>query len=205
MIYDRADEAIRILNRLNLRLFGRLKLIPADELNIIRETKDAYGTSARHAKRRYLEVAQGAYVEACVEAGMERSRAWRLMREDIVEAWLMGVLDEVDPVTRYRFDPETERKQARLAESLALTTFRDREVDKALRYWTLQTAQYAISVTDRARLEGFMAAGVAEVKWNTKQDERACEECRERDQQIYPIDKVPPKPHFGCRCWLTPA
>lgn len=205
MIYDGADRAIREMNRQNLKAFGLLKLMKADELHVIRRIKETYDASARRARTRYYEIAVEAYILAMIEAGKSNKDATKAADRDIDAAWVLAMLEEADPVTLYAFLPEKDRKAARLAEALEASPDKGKEIDKALRYWTVQVGQYAITAVDRARLEAFRRAGIKEVMWNTERDERVCEECEPRDGEVYPIDAVPPKPHLNCRCWLTPV
>ena len=205
MIYDGADRAIREMNRQNLKAFGKLKLAKWDELNVIRAVDAVYRESIRMARQRYYEVAVEAYILAMIEAGKSNKDATKAADRDIDAAWVLAMLEEVDPVTLYAFLPEAERKKARFIEAVSVAQNRNQEIDKALRYWTVQVGQYAITAVDRARLEAFRRAGIKEVMWNTERDEKVCEECEPRDGEVYPIDEVPPKPHLNCRCWLTPV
>lgn len=199
MNYNAADKAIKAINRENLKLFGRLKirLMKADELNIIRSVGETYDTSIRMAERRLLECARLAYLAAMQESGKRK-------RNPIDRDWLIDFLMMADPVTLYRFLPEAERKKARLTEALAATTERAKEVDKALRDWTRQIGQAAIEVTDAATIEALETAGVPKVQWVSEHDARVCDVCEDMDGNVYDIDKVPKKPHWACRCRIKP-
>ena len=67
------------------------------------------------------------------------------------------------------------------------------------------TATYADLVADEATLQAFKDAGVKRVRWRTEEDEKVCKYCRPLDGKVFDIDKVPPKQHWGCRCWFEPA
>ena len=202
-LYSGADRAIREMNRRNLKAFNGLKLAKWDELNVIRKVDDVYNDSIRTAERKYYEVAIEAYIVALLEAEVNVKEAHRMADEEIDIMWVLGMLDDVDPVTGYNFYTEAERKKARLMETLSVTNNRNQEIDRALRYWTVQVGQYADNSVYRARLQAFKDAGVKRVKWVTQKDERVCEECEELDEQIFPIDKVPPPQHIHCRCILV--
>lgn len=204
-VYSAADKAIKVMNRKNLKAFNRLKLANFDEINVFREVSTTYDDSTRDAQRRYLEIAAEAYVAAMLSAGQNGKQAKRMADDTINEDWIFAMLEEADPVTLYAFLPEKERKKARLVETLAATQNRNEEIDKALRYWTVQVGQFAVNSVDRARLEAFYDAGVAKVKWNAEKDEKTCEICRERDGKVYAIEDVPSKPHINCRCTLLPV
>ena len=205
MIYDRADESIREMNRKNLKAFNQLKLAKWDELSVIQEVSKVYGTSINLAKRKYYEIAVEAFIVALYEAKVDPMEATAMADETITADWVLDMLEEVDPVTLYAFLPEAERKKQRLIEALAVATNRNAEIDKALRYWTQQVGQYAITSVDNARLDAFKAAGVEKVMWNTNLDGRECDKCRALNGKVFRIDKVPPKQHYGDRCWLTPV
>lgn len=203
MIYDAADKAIRAMNRENLKAFGRLKLAKWDELSVIRQVSQAYDNSVSLAKRKYAEVAEEAFIAALVETGLTLAIAAGMAKDEITADWLLDMLEESDPVTLYIFLDEAERKKQRLIEALAVAQNKNAEIDKALKWWTKQLGQYAISVTDRARLDAFRSVGVKRVMWHTAEDERVCEDCKLLDGQVFDIDEVPDKPHWNCRCYLT--
>ena len=202
-IYSGADNAIRTMNRQNMKLFGKLKLARFDELNVIRQVNAAYDESTQTAKQKYYEIAFDAYIGAMLEAKFSNKEAMRLAEETITTDWILDMLEDVDPVTLYAFLTETERKKQRLIEALAVAHNRNAEIDKALKYWTKQIGQYAIDIVDEARIEAFRDAGIEEVMWHTEHDDSVCEICGPRDGKIYRIEDVPDKPHLNCRCWLT--
>lgn len=146
----------------------------------------------------------------------ERTRA----AEVITSAWVSAFLEKSNPVTGFIFDNEVERKKQRLIEALASSPNPIREIDNAKRYWTAQSTQYADDITDAAMLEGYKdvpllpeasedsssgrPAGIKYVRWVTEEDGKVCPVCAARHGRIYPIDEVPPKPHYHCRCWVEP-
>ena len=205
MIYDNADKAIRAMNRQNLKEFGKLKLAKWDELNVVRAVGKTYDDSVRMAKRRYYEIAFEAFIVAMLEARIDNKDATRKAEEVITNDWILDMLEEVDPVTLYAFLPETERKKQRLIEALAVATNRNAEIDKALRYWTVQVSQFADNSVYNARIGAFRQAGITHVVWITQEDERVCEDCDDLNGQIFPIDNVPPPQHINCRCFVRPV
>lgn len=204
-VYGGADDAIRAMNRRNLKAFDRLRLMKKDELNIIRMVSEVYDRSAKEARTRYYEIAVEAYIVALVQAHITNAEATKRADRDIDLDWVDEMLEETDFVTLYRFDTETERKKQRLIEALAATDHWNDEIDKALRYWSRQVGQYAINTVDRARLEAFKKAGVKKVRWNTEKDERVCKTCHALDGKVFEIDKAPHKQHINCRCWYSPV
>lgn len=201
-MYEYTDRVIKKLNTLYLRLFTRLKLISFDELNIITAVKEIYQKCLKMAKKRYLDIARRCFDDAYELAGGKgKKKADDWVNND----WLLDMLEEYDPVTLYRFMPEFERKQQRLIEALIASHKKNAEVDKALKYWALQSNQYADKVTDEATLEGYKAAGIKRVRWITEKDEKVCPACKKLNMRVFDIDKVPSKPHFRCRCYLLPV
>lgn len=205
MIYDRADQAIRELNRLNLKAFNRLKLAKWDELNVVRDVNSVYDFSARQAVRRYYEIAVEAFIIAMIEANQSNAYATRRADQIIDNDWVMELLEMADPVTMYMFFPEMDRKKQRLLEAMTASDDRNREIDRALKYWTVQVAQYADNMVYRARLEAFRQAGIDKVMWVTQKDNRVCTDCDDLDGQIFQIDQVPPPQHIHCRCYIKPV
>lgn len=225
-VYDVADRAIKEMNRANLKAFNLLKLAKFDEINKIRQSvpgagtpggidyeasirlikvvANTYDSSIRLAKKKYLMVAHDAYVAAMIECHISDRRAVDMAYEDITVDWVQDMLEEIDPITLYAFLPEAERKKERLTEALAASQNRDQEIDRALRAWTKQTSQYADNSVHNARLEAFAAAGVKKVRWQDMEDERVCHQCHDLNGQIFDINRVPPRPHYGCRCILIP-
>ena len=217
-VYEYTDIAIRDMNRRYLRWFNRLKLLPFDELNVMRgvntiisEVSSVYSKCVDLAKIRYLQIAVESYIAAYAVAVSEKKERPGISKESVQapayinEDWILDMLEEYDPVTLYRFIPETERKKQRLIEALVATSKPNEEVDKALRYWVLQSSQYADNVTDKATLSAYKDAGVTMVRWVTERDEKVCNACDEKDGNVYPIDKAPPSEHIHCRCYYVPA
>jgi len=203
-VYVACDRAIQSMNRLNLETFGRLKMAKWDEVNLIRTVTEVYRASAKEARKRYKTVAQEAYLIGAVLCGIPPEKARRMADKAIDEEWLDELLFETDLVTLYRFDTETERKAYRLAETLEAAQDRDFEINKALRFWSQQLAQYAINATDRAMVQAYLDDGVERVRWVTQKDEKVCGECASYDEQVFEIDEIPPK-HWRCRCYLVPV
>ena len=205
MNYKAADKAIKAMNREGMREFGRLKLMKFDQLNVIKEVSDVYRTVTRSARKHYLDITRIAYEDALIEIGWLAEDAKRASKRDITDKWIREWLKEVDPVARYEFDTEADRKKDRLIESLAISNSRDAEIDKALRYWSGQAAWFSIVAVDKASVAAYKLANVKQVEWITERDDRVCEECEELDSRVFDIDAIPPKPHWGCRCWLRPV
>jgi len=202
-MYEKADAAIKAMNRANLKAFGKLKMAKFDELHLIREVGEVYAASARMAKKKYLEIFEDSFFWMLVELGYEEAEAARISGEEVPE-WVEKLLEDVDPVTLYRFFPEMERKADRLTEALEASPDKNREIERALRWWTMQVTQYADNCVFQGRLQAMRRAGIERVRWQTQEDERVCEECDERNGVVYEIDNIP-STHWRCRCALLPV
>lgn len=203
MIYKTADALVKRVNRYNLEHFDRLKLVPMDELNVIRSVTDTFQASVRQAKTAYRKMAESAYRAALLELGWSEFPARQQAARRMTDEWLDLLLAGYDPVTLYRFDTEVERRRQRLTEAMVAAPGRGAEIDRALRSWSRQIGQYSITVTDAARLQAYQDEGVEQVMWHTEEDGRVCEVCAGLDGQVFPADAAPAKQHYNCRCWLT--
>ena len=202
MNYDLADKAIKDMNRRNLRAFDGLKTLKFDELNVLRSVTKVY---VRIAKRRYRQIAEDAYLEALILAGMDRKKAEKIAEDSITDDWVLDMLEEYDALTLYSFVNEVERKKQRTAEAILAAQDKVAEVDKALKLWTAQISQYADNSVLYATVDGYKEAGIKKVKWVAEQDAKVCKTCRKLDGKIFTIDKIPVVPHLHCRCILLPV
>lgn len=203
--YGACDRAIQAMNRQNLEAFGRLKMAKWDEINVIQTVVKVYRESAKRARRRYYEVAFEAYLLMMALCDEEPKKAHKMAEKAITEEWVDKALNETDFVTLYRFNTEMERKAYRLAETLEVSTDRDAEINKALRFWSQQLAQFAINMTDYAMIAAMDDAGVEYAEWVDMHDEKVCGECHALDGQVFRVDEFPPKPHPNCRCRMRPV
>lgn len=193
-MYEYTDKVIKYMRRKFIRLFEEFKgVMYSDEINIIQESKSLYEKLEKITEENLLSIAQHEYEDIGDS-----------ITDTITMMWLFGLLNDYDPVTKYVYIHEVDRKRARFAESVIASTNKAGEVKTALRYWSNMVTQYAITVTDKARLQAYKDIGVKKVKWITTQDERTCSVCKKRDGKTYKIDSVPPKPHLNCRCYVIP-
>jgi len=196
--YLYTDKIISYLNKQFIRLFGNLKsTIPIDELNVLQSVKELYLKSYQLVQEMLYKLSVIAYDNAPLEN-------FTVSKPPELE-WVLLFFDRYDPITKYVFSAEVERKSARCYESLIASTTKPKEVDTALRYWSAMVNQYAIEITDEAVLKAYRDNGIKRVEWITIEDDKVCKICAERDGKIYDIDNIPPKPHIGCRCYLLPV
>ena len=211
-MYRQADKLLEQLKKLIRREFNRLGIFGFDELNAPRvtsETTELFDRLMRENKKQYLKAAQKAYSDAvvlAVAAGYEDPGKNR-----INEAWLVGLLLAYNFVSGYLYESEAERKRLRLAEQMMTAkeylnrTLYNDSLRRSANLWWTQTSHYMLDAVDTATLDGYKDSGVEKVMWNTNIDGRECKVCRERNGKIYAIDKVPPKAHRNCRCYITPV
>lgn len=175
-----------------------------DELNVVntkKATQAMFDRLLAENESAYMKVARKAYKKALVDK----------KEEDLTPDWLMGVLLGYNLVTGYIYDREAERKRLRLNEQiLTAREFSDRlmlrdSLRRTANLWWTQTSQYGIDVVDAAVLRAYRRNGVTKVRWVTAKDEKTCVECRGRSDKIYKISEIPPKTHYGCRCYFVPA
>lgn len=193
-MYEYTDKVIKRLNLKFIRLFGRYKAqLHIDEINVLLSAKRLYDELEKETEKAFLQIARHTY------GTYADSKFNRLDRD-----WILDYLEEYDPVTKYVYLHEVERKQARFAESIIASREPNKEIEAGLRYWSNMVRQYALSVTDASALQAYRDSCVRYVKWITAVDGKECKICRDRNGKVYEIDKIPPKPHIGCRCMLTP-
>ena len=194
-MYELADETAKSLRTEIIKSFRKTKeriynLPPStiDQIHLLYE--------------RILDLSVKAYMSLAEEA----------YGGEITEAWILGILDDYDPVVKYVFINEIERKGERLAEAVISSAKENstvntpavkKEFSKGLSYVTWQTDVFTITVEGAARIRAMKEAGVEKVVWHTSEDEHVCEECEKRNKVVYPINAIPPKPHPNCRCYVT--
>lgn len=208
--YKQTDRAIKAINQQIVRLFEPLRgMMAFDELNVMGKTKEIYTELESVTVSVYEQLTKLVYDTLWVwmVANGWAKEADKPSRNPFDKAEIVWFLQQYDLVTKYVYTHELERKQARLAEAiLASYNAADRatQIQRAMNLVARMVAQYAVTVTDWATRQAYIDAGVQYVQWITVPDERRCKECKARHGKVYPIDKVPPKPHYNCRCRLIP-
>jgi len=194
-MYEYTDKVMKKLANQMAERFSRLKkrsVLAFDELNTLNtEVNKCYKDCMTYITSAYLKIAKHYYKEAGGDA---------ILTAIFVDEFL----NEVDPITKYIFNTEYDRKRARAFESIAVTK-NTKEVDAALKHVFQQVKQWGDNITDAATMAAFAQNKVSYVRWKTEEDSRVCAECGERNNKIYPIKSVPTKPHIGCRCYLVPV
>ena len=177
-IYSKLDkELLAVKNNLR-REFNRLSLMGFDELNVLstrKTTAQMYKRLSQRNERLYLD---GGYFAYLFAFGQASQLGFAGKRRKIDVKWVESYLQEYNPVTRYIYEKEVERRRMRLNECI-LT---DREFDsrenfqtdirRSANYWWTQTLQYGIGACDAAMLAAFRDCGVKRVRWVTMEDDR---------------------------------
>ena len=191
--YAYTDKALKYLRRYYIREFDTAKMrIRADMLNVISVSKELYDDISAETERVFRKIAKWKYRQISGE-------------DFIIGMWLSGLLNNPDPLTGYVWQNDIDRKRAYFAESVLSGESIDKAAKKALRYWYQSQKQYADIITDAAALQAYADTQIQFVKWRTADDCKVCAVCNDRDGRIYPIDHVPRKPHYNCRCYYVKA
>ena len=211
-MYEKLDSLLKKAKKKIRTEFNRLSVMGFDSLNVVNTkkiTREMFDRLLTDNVKMYQKVAEDAYSE-----GKKKARSVGYTEEEtegVSGDWLMSVLLGYNLITGYVYDKEAERKRLRLNEQIltarefdSLQAYND-SLRRTANLWYTQTAQYGIDLVDAATLRAYKHMGVEMVRWVTEIDERTCAECLERDGEIYPLPKVPPKTHYNCRCRLEPV
>ncbi len=191
-MYERTDKAVAIINDRLIELFSDLKSVMTfDRLNIMQAVNDTYAEADEIIRKVFLALARHVYAD---KVNDDRGRK-------IDEEWLDFVLTAYDPVSKYVYVNEFDRKRARLIEAAISSTAKTQEIDRALKALSFMARVYAVIVTDKAHLQALEDNRVKKVRWVAELDEKTCTVCHKRDGKIYFLEDLPPKPHPNCRCW----
>lgn len=191
--------------------FNHISVMGFDELNVIntrKTTQEMFDRFLEENETLYLKSAKIAYKKAVKSA---RKEGFEGEEGEVDGDFIVGVLAGANFVTGYLYNKEAERKRLRLNEQILTareynnrTMFQD-SLRKAANLWWTQTLQYGISMVDEATLKGFKDMGVKQVRWIAADDEKTCPTCGARDNKVYRLNNIPPKPHYGCRCYVVPV
>ncbi len=189
--YSATDKTIAYLNKQYPKLFRRVASF--DELNVIPVSHEIYDSIYELVKREATRLSEVVY----------RSKKKSEEQSEFDPAvFIAALLLAYNPVTKYVYENELERKRARFAESLIASETPAEEIALAQRLVAGMNAQFMDDVTFEAMLQAFRDSGVTRVRWVTSPDDRRCKQCASRHMKIYSINNVPAKPHIHCRCWI---
>ena len=170
-MYEFTDKGIAAINKRIQHEFSKLRksIASFDEIWLLQDAVNGcYSAILNETREIYLAIANYAY-----RAVTERDGLFGYL-------WLEQYLQRYDPVTRYVFAHEFDRKRARTFEAVVATrkaSDLQKELKQAMYNLSVQTKQYADEVTDFATLQGYKDSGIERVQWITKGDWRVCLEC----------------------------
>ena len=192
--YAYTDKALKYLRRFFVREFNKTAMqIRSDSLNVIPKTTALYDKLYDEAIKVFLRIARKKYKDCGGTDTLEI-------------AWLMGLLDDANPLTGYIFNNDKERKRQYYAESILSGGNVPKETKKAMRYLYGSVKQYADIITDEAAMQAYSDTNTEFVMWKTAEDENVCGICVPRDNKIYPLAYAPKMPaHYNCRCYYVRA
>ena len=210
-MYQHLDSLLKIEKQKIKSEFQKLFFTGFDELNVVNTrkiTERMYDKFLADNVVLYLKAAKESYKEA---VDLSKDEGFTGKKDTPDAEWLVGVLAGYNLVSGYIYKKEAERKRMRLTEQILTARefvdskmFQD-SIRKAANLWWTQTSQYGITVVDEATIKGYKDMGVRRVKWIAADDEKTCPICGGRDNKIYRINQIPPKPHYGCRCYVVPV
>ena len=195
----------RITKKLN-REFRHNRLALFDELNITgvkKHIEKLYKKSYKTILAEFMEILKPLSEEIYAEA-LDMGYDGEL--EDLDEGWIEDFFEEYSPVTKYVFSNEVDRKKSYLFEAVVSSpATKHQSYQKAEKYLTNQVKQGGIEFDDAVAKAVYKAVGVKKVRWIAENDSKTCGVCRELDNAIFDLDKVPPKQHHACRCYVVPV
>ena len=196
-MYSYTDKELNRLVKAYVRIFERIKRAKRpkkveDETVLLALTERTYERLLIVLEEVLLKIAKYACKRQC---GKD---------DEIDFEWLMDYLGGYDPVMKFVFLNEVDRRRAKLFEAIVATKDPKGEAERAEKDFTRLTVQVAEEVTDAGNIEGIKIAGYKFVRWVSFHDAKRCAECRSLDGKIFPIDGIPVKPHPRCRCYVVP-
>lgn len=190
-MYQKTDKVIAYLAKQYAKLFKQVTSF--DELNVIDISHKIFDEAVVLTEREVTRLVKLVY-DSKREGG-------EISSEDALSLVLTLML-AYNPVTKYIYKNEMERKRSRFAEGVIASEAPTEEVALATRLMIADNKQFAEDATFEAAILAYKDNGVEKVRWVTAVDDRRCAECKSRHGKIYSIDKIPPKPHRYCRCYI---
>ena len=190
-MYRKTDKVIAYLSKQYAKLFRRVTSF--DELNVINISHEIFDEAVILTEQEVSRLVKVVYDSK--REGGEISTADAL-------SLVLTLMLAYNPVTKYIYRNEMDRKRSRFAESVIASETPREEVALATRLMIATNKQFAEDATFEAVVQAYRDDGVERVRWVTAEDDRRCVECKSRHGKVYPIDNIPPKPHRYCRCYV---
>ena len=189
--YSKTDKTIAYLNKQYAKLFCRVTSF--DELNVIEVSHEIYDEAVKVTEREATRLVKSVY---------ENTSENNKMSGESALAFVLALMLAYNPVTKYIYKNEIERKRSRFVEGVIASDAPREEIELAKRLLIATNKQFADDVTFDAVVKAYADDGVKRVRWVTAADDRRCTECGSRHGKVYEIDKIPQKPHLHCRCYV---
>lgn len=189
--YTKTDKTIAYLTKQYAKLFRGIDGF--DELNVIQVSHEIYDEALKITEQEVTRLVKSVY-DSYRESG-----AITAPEALAVVAALMAAYN---PTTKYVYQNELDRKRSRFVEGVMSSETPRDEVKLAERLLVAMNKQFADDATFDALVKAYADDGVKRVRWITAEDDKRCKVCKDRHHKVYDIDKVPPKPHMHCRCYV---
>ena len=189
--YLKTDKTIAYLNKQYAKLFRRVTAF--DELNVIAVSHEIYDEALEITEQEATRLVKTVYDSTSESGEIPASDA---------HAAVVALMGAYNPVTKYIYRNEIDRKRSRFAEGVISSDTPRQEVELAKRLLIATNKQFADEATFDAVVQAYADDGVKRVRWVTAVDDRRCTECKARHGKVYEIDDIPPKPHLHCRCYV---
>jgi SPP1 gp7 family putative phage head morphogenesis protein len=189
--YLKTDKTIAYLNKQYAKLFRRVTAF--DELNVIAVSHEIYDEALKVTEQEATRLVKTVYDSYSESGEIAASDA---------HAAVVALMGAYNPVTKYIYRNEMDRKRSRFAEGVISSDTPRKEVELAKRLLIATNKQFADDATFDAVVQAYADDGVKRVRWVTAVDDRRCTECKSRHGKVYEIDDIPPKPHLHCRCYV---
>ena len=190
-MYQKTDKVIAYLSKQYAKLFRQVTSF--DELNVIDVSHKIFDEAVILTEREVTRLVKIVYDS--------KRKGGEISTEDALNLVLTLML-VYNPVTKYVYRNEIDRKRSRFAEGVIASDNPREEVALAERLLIATNKQFAEDATFEAAVQAYKDDGVERVRWVTAEDDRRCQECRSRHGKIYSINSIPPKPHLYCRCYI---
>ena len=191
--YLKTDKTIAYLTKQYAKLFRRVTAF--DELNVIPMSHEIYDEALQITEQEATRLVKAVY-------DSYRDPEEEALPVSEAHAAVIAMFSAYNPVTKYVYENELDRKRSRFAEGVISSDTPREEVELAKRLLVGMNKQFVDDATFDAVVKAFTDAGVKRVRWITAVDDRRCKECKARHLKIYSIDNIPPKPHLHCRCYV---
>lgn len=189
--YLKTDKTIAYLTKQYAKLFRRVTAF--DELNIISVSHEVFDEALKVTEQEVTRLVKSVY-DSYRESGA--------ITAPEAQAAVAALMAAYNPTTKYVYQNELDRKRSRFVEGVISSETPVEEVALAKRLLVNMNKQFADDATFDAVVKAFADDGVKRVRWITALDDRRCKECKSRHGKVYDIDKIPPKPHMHCRCYV---